>query len=275
MATKDTTAAPCPNCGKKASGRFCSNCGATLTGITCASCDAPLAPGVKFCHRCGAPAGAGAVAPAAPAPEPAEPRGLADILPWAVAGVALVALVVMLLAQRGRGDAPAVQGSAMGAAGAPGAPMAGGGGGSGGSGFFSMTPEQRAQALFDRIVRYEEQGKQDSLQFFAPMAEQAYRMLGDPNAHARFDLGRVLSAAGKDAAALAEADTILSAEPNNLLGLTLGIRAARRLRNEERARELERRLAAAADAELARGIPEYDGHRAEIDEAVTAAKEKP
>ena len=49
----------------------------------------------------------------------------------------------------------------------------------------SMSPDERASRLFDRVMRYGEQGKIDSLKIFAPMAIEAYDMLGPPDAHDR------------------------------------------------------------------------------------------
>ncbi|HEU4563454.1 MAG TPA: zinc ribbon domain-containing protein [Gemmatimonadaceae bacterium] len=265
MATKDTTT--CPSCGKAASGRFCSHCGSPLAGTTCAGCDAPLAPGAKFCHRCGTPVGA---TPAA-ARRHEERRGLADILPWAVAGVALVALVVMLAGQRGRGG----EGGAGGFAdtGTPLSQMGGPGGGSAGD-ISSMSPRERASRLFDRVMRYESEGKQDSLQFFAPMAVQSYLMLDSLDLDARYDLGRIAAATGADSVALAQADTMLRQHPNHLLALALGARAARGMGNEAKARDFDRLLLAAAPAEEQKALPEYQGHRTDLDSALAMAKRK-
>ena len=77
----------CPSCHEPASGRFCSSCGTALAGATCATCSAPLTPGARFCHRCGTPAGS----TSAPA------RGLAGVLPWAVAAIALVSLIALVV----------------------------------------------------------------------------------------------------------------------------------------------------------------------------------
>src|SRR6201995_5374565 len=86
-----TETVTCPGCKAKVSGKFCSNCGATLVAANCAACNAPLTPGAKFCHRCGTAAGAEG---------PVNQSGLQSGLPWAVAGIALVAFIALIAGQR-------------------------------------------------------------------------------------------------------------------------------------------------------------------------------
>src|SRR5687768_14562194 len=84
---------PCPSCGADAAGKFCASCGAPLRGAACASCRAELTPGAKFCHRCGSPAGTRALAGE-------RHSGVGNALPWAVAGIALLALIALAAGQR-------------------------------------------------------------------------------------------------------------------------------------------------------------------------------
>ncbi len=132
----------------------------------------------------------------------------------------------------------------------------------------SMSPEERASRLFDLVMRFGEQGKTDSLKFFAPMAVQAYDMLGPPTPHTRYDVGMIGVVSGDVQLARAEADTILSADKNELLGLVLAMKAAG-LRQDMKARaEYQRRLVAAAPAERAKKLKEYEEHAADIDAAL-------
>ena len=94
-----STARSCPNCAASVTGRFCAECGAAVDGAVCAGCRSVLSPGAKFCHRCGTPAGAQPAAPVAQGASRAEPRG-GGALPWAVAAIALLALVAMVAGQR-------------------------------------------------------------------------------------------------------------------------------------------------------------------------------
>jgi hypothetical protein len=268
--------ARCPSCGAPASGRFCSSCGTTLAGATCATCDAPLTPGARFCHRCGTPAGAPSSAPA---------RGFASALPWAVAALALVSLTALVVGQRfGNRSTPASattdvldgangQGTTVISA----APQAGDGGAPAGGmprapDISQLTPEQRAERLYDRIMTEHEAGRQDAVRSFLPMAVAAYQMLDSLNLDQRYDLGRLGEVGGDTALARAQADTILQKRPTHLLGLVLAARIARMEGDAARARALDARLAAAAPAERAAGLPEYLLHRNDIDSALAAAR---
>jgi hypothetical protein len=138
-----------------------------------------------------------------------------------------------------------------------------------------MSPEERASRLFNRVMAYREQGKIDSARFFAPMAIQAYQMIGPLDLHARYDVGAISAAVGEAAMARIEADSILAKQPNNLLGLVLAIRAAGLAGDTKAAARLEQRLLAAAPSERAKGLKEYDEHGRDIDEALKKAGAAP
>ncbi len=184
----------CPACGAAtAGGRFCSACGALLAGTACPACHAPAAAGARFCNQCGAALGA-----ASPAM-----RGMGAnrsmLLPWGAAALAIVALgglvvgrnLGVALARDGRGEAatlstPAAETDAGGAsaggdaADAAAAPMAGGGpgGGAGAPDISAMSPRERADRLYDRVMRLGDEGKRDSVDFFLPMVLSAYQNAG-------------------------------------------------------------------------------------------------
>ena len=269
-------ATTCPTCGAAATGRFCASCGTPLEGATCAGCRAPLTPGAKFCHRCGTAAGA------LPARGAAPPRGGAAALPWAVASIALLALIALVAGQRFNArpgaslDAPsnALPQAGLddrGAAGAAG-PFAGQPGAARAPDISQMSPEERASRLFDRVMGMSERGRADSVQFFAPMALSAYQMLGALNVDQRYDLGRIGEVSGAIPLARAQADTILRTNPTHLLGLSLAAAAARAAGDDASRREYERRLLAAEASERARTLPEYLAHRVDIDSAVARAR---
>jgi hypothetical protein len=249
----------CPGCKAKASGKFCSNCGATLVAANCAACGATLSPGAKFCHRCGTPAGADA---------PVTQNSFASGLPWAVAGIALVAFIALVAGQR-FGRAPqAAPGSGQAAA-----PFANGsGGGVRPPDISNFTPADAAARLYDRVMSAHERGLADSVAFFSPMAIQAYEMIGQLNLDQRYDLGRLGAVSGDQELAAAEADTILTQNPTHLLGLILAGNVARMRKDVAAERDFYDKLKAAAPAEQAKQLPEYAEHENDIKAALDAKR---
>lgn len=214
--------------------------------MTCHTCGAQLSPAAKFCHKCGAVVGTGGS------------TGWRVGLPWGLAGAALGALVAVVLMRSGTPTTETLAGPV----------------GIRAPDISQMSPEERANRLFNRVMILAEAGKQDSVRFFLPMALGAYGLLPTRDPDARFHIGE-LQLAGEDVpAALAQADTIQSAEPTHLFIYVLRARAYHKQGN----RALERR--AYADylrneaAELARNRPEYapEAHRGALtafhDEAV-------
>jgi hypothetical protein len=196
-----------------------------------------------------------------------------------VAGIALLALVALVAGQRFNAtraaSPPPPPGAITEDAGTAAAPFAGAGAGGGATrapDISGLSQREIADRLFDRIMRLAQEGKRDSVQFFAPMALQVYQSSAPLDLDQRYDYGRVAEVSGDVAVARAQADTILRASPSHLLGLALAARAARAAGDIRRAAEYGRRLVAAAPSELAKRRPEYERHQADIDEAIREAK---
>lgn len=241
----------CPSCGGVAKGKFCASCGAPLEGAACGVCRAPLTPGAKFCHRCGTPAGATTVG---------KTSGVGNALPWSVAAIALLALIALVAGQR-FGRARESQSSQQTAMSAP-------AGGQRAPDISALSPAERAERLYDRIMGAAERGRIDSVRFFMPMALQAYGALGALSIDQRYDLGRLAEVAGDSPVATAQADTILRQHARHLLGLILASRAARLRGDETAARQYLGRLAQFETSERAKQLPEYLLHQTDIDLAV-------
>src|SRR5574341_1645419 len=131
--------------------------------MTCHACGAPLSSTAKFCHKCGA-----AVATA-------QATGWRGGVPWALAGAALGALVtvVALRATGAREGAGSTEQSA------PTSMLRA-------PDISQMSPQERAKRLFNRVMILAEAGKEDSGQFFLPMALGAYSQLPALDADARY-----------------------------------------------------------------------------------------
>jgi hypothetical protein len=205
--------------------------------MTCHACGAQLSANVRFCHKCGAAVGGGG----------GQATGWRVGLPWAVAGAALGALVTVL-AMRVGGASPrdvTTLGGPVGVA----------------PDISQMSPEERANRLFNRIMILDEAGKADSVRFFLPMALGAYSQLPALDVDARYHIGLIQLAGGQPAGALAQADTILRTVPNHLFAFVLRAHAYRDLSNRQAQRRAYADFLRHEAAELARNRPEYAEHR--------------
>jgi hypothetical protein len=136
----------------------------------------------------------------------------------------------------------------------------------------SLSPEERADRLFNRVMLLDSQGKTDSVLFFAPMAISAYQMISPLNLDQRYDLGRIAEVAGAIPLAKAQADTILKENPNHLLGLILAARVASLSGDAAAKKQYETKFLQIEKTEIARNLPEYDRHRNDITAALAAAR---
>lgn len=274
--TEPSTEVTCAACGTRSTGKFCSNCGASLTPGICTQCDSPLSPGARFCHNCGKSVSAreASVDPVSTRPTAASP------LPWIVAAIALVALLAFLAGsafnrQRGSGlDAPqnalpqaGLDDRSTAPAGPDDQPVRA-------PDISQLSPQERADRLFNRVMLLSSEGKNDSVLFFAPMAIEAYRMLSPLNEDQRYDLGRIAEAAGALPLARAQADSILARSPTHLLGLVLAARVASLENRSADQKTSESKLLAVYASESAKKLPEYDRHAADIQSALTAARRR-
>ena len=191
-------------------------------------------------------------------------------MPWAVAAIALVALIALVVGQRfgSRGTAPTADASqvAPDQGGAPAGPMPRA------PDISKMSPAERAERLYDRIMREYEAGQLDNVRTFLPMAVAAYESLAPLSLDQRYDLGRIGEVGGDTTLARAQADTILAARHTHLLGLILAAKAARLEKNEAAAKAFDTRFAAAEPKERSAGLPEYLLHKNDIDLALAATR---
>src|SRR5256885_1369350 len=138
-------------------------------------------------------------------PKIARTTGWRAGFPWAIAGAALGALVTVL-ALRATGNRPGAGSTEQSASSsvlrAP--------------DISQMSPDERANRLFNRVMILAEAGKNDSVRFFLPMALGAYGQLPTLDADARYHVGLLQLAGGDANGALAQADTIRQAIPTHL-----------------------------------------------------------
>ena len=223
--------------------KFCSNCGAALN------------EGARFCHVCGVAVGTVSAAPAA---------GGVNRLFWVPSVISLVAVVALVAVQFGSLPASGPDDDQRTVMAAPGRPPD----------ISQMSPQEQADRLFDRVMRYASDGKTDSAAFFAPMAMGAIEALGPLDNHRRYDLGLIAVVSGDAAAARAQSDTILKSRPTHLLGLILAAKAAIARGDNAAAAALWQRLVAAEAKERAAGLPEYEGHANDLAAGLEQARKR-
>jgi hypothetical protein len=227
----------------------------------CTSCGAEIRATAKFCQRCGTPTD-GSARPAA-----ADGRAsggaqatLPAFLPWAVTGIALLSVLAYVVG-RSFGGGSSSPAAAIAVADSPGrAPD-----------ISQMSPAERADRLFQRVMEYVAAGKSDSVQFFAPMAIQSQLALAPLDEHRRYDVGLLAMISGDAEMANAQADTILAGQPDHLLGLILAMRTAGMRLDTASRREFAARLLEVVDRERAKGLSEYTDHDPDITAAVREA----
>ncbi len=217
----------------------------------CTTCGAEIRATSKFCQRCGTPTDGRARTPAG-GPLLTKPQ---TVLPWIVAGIALLSLLAFIGGQNFR-RSPSAAPSAIATTGAPTQGRA--------PDISQMSPEERADRLFQRVMEYVTAGKSDSVQFFAPMAIQSQLALAPLDAHRRYDVGLLGLISGDPAMGRAQADTILAANSDHLLGLILAMRTAAMQRDTVARDRFAGQLQRVIDRERAKQRPEYVDHDPDI-----------
>lgn len=206
---------------------------------TCHACGTELNSDSQFCHKCGRRVRAAA-----------RDNIWAVAIPWAAGGAAVGALVTLLTLRTASppGQAPTPL------------PLSGGA-----SDISQMSPEERATRLFNRVMRLNEEGKADSVAFFAPMALQSYAMLSARDPDARYHVALLELASGNVAGAAAQADSINRLAPTHLFAYVLRARVARERGDAPAAKRAYSDFLRNEREERARERPEYQDHSSQLD----------
>jgi hypothetical protein len=141
----------------------------------------------------------------------------------------------------------------------------------------NMTPRERFDRLFNRIMRSAESGDESSVGTFAPMALQAYAMLDSIDADARYHAALIMLHTGDVNGARALADTISKLQPHHLFGTVIRGTIARFQQDPKALDAAYAEFLKNYDGETAAGRPEYSEHPSSLQnflEAARAAKPK-
>jgi Double zinc ribbon len=243
MTTPSTT---CPACGAAASGSFCSACGASLARRACTACRAELSPRARFCHRCGTPVG-----------NPSHAGSPAERRAWTIAAVLCVVLVGGIAYQVSSSAPQPV---------APDMANTGVNPGERAPDISGMSPRERFDRLFNRIMQAAERRDSEEVDRFTPMALGAYAQLDTWDADARYHAAVIHLQAGSLAQARALADTILAEAPGHLFGYVIQGTAAHLQQDSAAEARAKREFLARYSSELAANRVEYLEHRPVLEE---------
>lgn len=185
---------------------------------------------------------------------------------WAVAGVAIAVLIAVVLWRRGTLQPAAT----------PDMANPGGGQVQRGSGqapdISNLTPVERFERLWDRVIRAAEAGDTATVARFSPMALGAYDLLPEVNVDLRFHAALIRLAIHDFSAARALADTILREAPGHLFGYIIRGEAADRENQLQALNQSYRDFLAHYNEEQRAGRPEYEGHKPLIEDFRTRAR---
>lgn len=253
-----STTLRCPACGASGPGAsFCNSCGAPLGAQRCPGCGAEVRADSRFCGQCGTLARGGSAGAA-----PGVPAARRPLAAMAVGGAALLGIVLVTLVRKEGGQAPASVGAAMAAAPEPGAPPD----------ISSMSPRERFDRLYNRIMTAAESGDEATVTRFTPMALMAYAQLPDLDADARYHAALLKVHTGDAAGALALSDTILAKNPGHLFGYVVRGTVARWQKGEKALSAAYAGFLDHYDAEMKAGRSEYGEHTRALDEFRQAAQ---
>jgi hypothetical protein len=123
-----------------------------------------------------------------------------------------------------------------------------------------LSPRERFDRLYNRIMQAAERRDTAQVQRFTPMALGAYAQLYTFDADARYHAAVIRLQSGDLASAHALADTILEQAPDNLLGYLVRGTAAGLADDPGAQVQAEREFLRIFDREMAAGRPEYRDH---------------
>jgi len=215
-----------------------------MAQAACPRCAQPVAEGSRFCASCGASLGT-------------PSRGLMRYAPWVLTG-ALGLVLVLLVAKRG--SPPPAE--------APAAPLAQPGAA---PDISNLSPEERFNRLYQRIINAAQTGDQATVNQFMPMAVAAYGMLDSVTVDARYHLAMLELHVGDMNAAQAQADSIRTINPAHLFSYVIGAAVARWKKDDKARDAAYREFLKHYEAEWATRKPEYLEHQSMLDEVKRTA----
>ena len=183
-------------------------------------------------------------------------------------GVALLGVILAFLASNER--------RAASPAGPMAAPLAGGAATTDGSegtppDISKMSPKERYDRLYNRVMRAAETGDQATVKQFTPMTVMAYQQLDSIDADARFHMAMLLLHTGQVPGAVAESDSLLKFSPGHLFGYMIRGAAARWNKDQAALKKAQTDFLGHYEKEMQAKRPEYGEHERAVSDFRAAA----
>ena len=183
-------------------------------------------------------------------------------------GVALLGVILAFVASNER--------RAASPAGPMAAPLSGGTGAAEGPAgtppdISNMSPKERYDRLYNRVMRAAETGDQATVAQFTPMTVMAYQQLDSIDADARFHMAMLLLHTGQVPGAVAEADSLLKFSPGHLFGYMIRGAAARWNKDQSALKKAQSDFLVRYDTEMQAKRPEYGEHERAVNDFRAAA----
>ena len=186
--------------------------------------------------------------------------------PWLIAAGALAALLAVLLVMVARNSKSAAVQPEL-------AAIEQQQGGEAPPDISNMSPRERFNGLYNRVMRAAQSGDEATVTRFTPMALMAYAQLDSIDADARYHAALLKVHTGEVNGTRALADTILARDPGHLFGYVVHGTVARFRKDEK---ELTRAYAGFLKRyyqDIKLGRPEYSEHKTSLDDFRKAALE--
>jgi hypothetical protein len=138
----------------------------------------------------------------------------------------------------------------------------------------NLSPRERFDRLYNRIMKSAESGDQNGVEQFTPMALMAYQQLDTIDADARFHAALLKLHTGDVAGARALGDTVLQDTPGHLFGYIILGTASRWAKDDAGLKREYGEFLKHYDAEMKIGRPEYRDHARSLEDFKKAAEGK-
>ena len=137
----------------------------------------------------------------------------------------------------------------------------------------NMSPRERFNSLYNRVMRAAQSGDEATVTRFTPMALMAYAQLDSIDADARYHAALLKVHTGEVDGSRALADTILVQDPGHLFGYVVRGTVARFRKDEKELSRAYTGFLTRYDKESKLARPEYKEHQTSLDDFRKAALE--